>query len=124
MSKFSLANGSLEVNMMMIKKIKPRDGRVDPYVTQYAQSLIVLSDSSYCLAIIILHTNYLATSEEIKHIHENSPAHMRLGLRVRVSALGKVFLIGDIQVSIIHPTSSKLALLLLSLFYILFFKKS
>ena len=43
-------------------------------------------------------TYYLATSEEIKHIHEYSPAHMRLGLRV--SPLGKVFLIGDIQVSI------------------------
>ena len=43
-------------------------------------------------------TYYLATSKEIKHIHEHSPAHMRLGLRD--SPLGKVFLIGDIQVSV------------------------
>ena len=51
-------------------------------------------DSSY----LTLHTTYLATNKDIKHIHEHSPTHMRLGLRY--SPLGKVFLIGDIQVSV------------------------
>ena len=43
-------------------------------------------------------THYLATNKDIKHIHEHSPTYMRLGLRY--SPLGKVFLIGDIQVSV------------------------
>ena len=47
------------------------------------------------VATVTTNICYLATSEEVKHIQEYSPAHMRLGLRVS-PCLGKVFLIGDI----------------------------